>query len=130
MDAQLAQIIAEQNRLLRNQLRWLKVSLLTLLLTATASVCCLSMLIRERSVAAGKVTVVTTEPILEHPMSLAENESNDVQFPVRTPTEHGGTLLQIINRLTVPPMEKATPIEFSFPKASIPERRGCDGMCF
>jgi hypothetical protein len=115
MDAQLKQLIecqAEQNQLLKNQLRWLRFSLLTLLLLATASCCCLGFLIHERGTANSKLTVVTIEPILEHPISLAENDTTQFQFG---------------KRVTVPPMVKT---EFTMPELSLPRpARGCDGMC-
>jgi hypothetical protein len=120
MDAQLKQLIerqAEQNQLLKNQLRWLKFSLLTLLLLATASCCCLGFLIHEHGTANSKLTVVATEPILEHPISLAENDTTQFQFG---------------KRITVPPMAKTeyatTPIKLTFPTEPHPGR-GCDGMC-
>jgi hypothetical protein len=121
MDAQLKQLIecqAEQNQLLKNQLRWLKFGLLTLLLLATASCCCLGFLIHERGTANSKLTVVTTEPILEHPISLAENDITQFEFG---------------KRITVPPMVKTefatTPIELTPPEPELRPGRGCDGMC-
>ena len=135
MDAQLKQLIesqAEQNQLLKNQLRWLKFSLLTLLLLATASCCCLGFLIHERGSANSNLTVVTTEPILEHPISLAENDTTEFQFPARSLAENDTTQFQFGTRIAVPPMVKTefatTPIKLTFPTEPQPGR-GCDGMC-
>ena len=135
MDAQLKQLIecqAEQNQLLKNQLRWFKFGLLTLSLFATASCCCLGFLIHEHGADNRNLTVVTTEPILEHPISLAENDTTQIQFPARSLAENDSTQSQFGKRITVPPMTKATPIQFDFSKVvSEPDRpaRGCDGMC-
>jgi hypothetical protein len=137
MDAQLKQLIecqAEQNRILTNQLQWLKFSLLALLLLATASCCCLGFLIHERGNANSKFTVVATEPILEHSISLAENDTIQFQFPTISLAENGATQSQFGNRITVPPMTKAAFIELDF-SAVVSEaeytRRGSrsDGMC-
>jgi hypothetical protein len=122
MDAQLKQPIecqAEQNQLLKNQLCWLKFSLLTLSLLATVFYCCLGFLIHERGTANSNFTIITTESILEHPISLAENDTTQFQFG---------------ERITVPPMVKTvfatTPIELSFPvEPELRPGRGCDGMC-
>ena len=137
MDAQLKQLIecqAEQNQLLKNQLRWLKFSLLTLLLLATASCCCLGFLLHEQATANSSLTVVTTEPILEHPISLAENDTTEFQFPARSLAENDTTQFQLGKRITVPPMVKTkfatTPLELSFPaEPELRPGRGCDGMC-
>ncbi len=120
MDAQLTLLIesqAEQNRLLKEQLRWLKFGLLASLVLATASICCLGFLIRNKGAANRNLTVVTTEPILEHPISVAETDSTQLQFPT-------------MERLQVPPMLKTgytAPIELSFPEYRPGPR--CDGMC-
>jgi hypothetical protein len=135
MDAQLKQLIecqAEQNQLLKNQLRWLKFSLLTLLLLATASCCCLGFLIHERRTANSKFTVVTNEPILEHPIPLGENDTTQFQVPAGSLAEDDATQFQFGKRITVPPMVKTefatSPIEFSA-QPELRRGRGCDGMC-
>jgi hypothetical protein len=130
METQLEQIIqvqAKQNQLLKNQLRWLTVGLLVMV---AVSICSLGVLIHER----GKVTVVTMEPIIEHPISLGEDETNQIQFASHSLTENDATHIQFGNRITPPPMGNASPIQFDFPKvvsdAELRPGRGCDGMCF
>lgn len=122
MDAQLQQIIdvqAAQNQLLKKQLRWLKAGLLTLTILATAAIGCLGYLIHEHGTLSSNLAVLTAEPILEHPVSLAENDAAEIQFPVR---------------IKVPEMVQteyvAPSIDFNFPVSSANEpRRGFGGMC-
>jgi hypothetical protein len=130
MDAQLKQLIecqAEQNQLLKNQLRWFKFSLPTLLLFATVSCCCLGFLIHARGIANRKLTVVTSEPILERPISFAESDTAQLQFPASSLAENDSTQFQFGKKITVPPMVRT---EFNMPELSLPRpARGCDGMC-
>jgi hypothetical protein len=121
MDAQLQQIIevqAEQNQLLKKQLRWLKGGLLTLMILATAATGCLGYLIHANGTLSSNLAVLAAEPILEHPISLAENDTAEIQFPVR---------------IKVPEMGKTEPaiqLDFDFPVSSeYRPGRGCDGMC-
>jgi hypothetical protein len=121
MDSQLQQFIevqAEQNQLLKNQLRWLKFGLLALLISASGSIGCLGLLLHAHSTPNSNLTVVVAEPILEHPISLAENDTVQMQLPT-------------IGRLEIPPMPSAqVALDFSFPVAAGPRPgRGCDGMC-
>lgn len=135
MQAQLQQIIevqAEQNRLLKTQLRWLKATLALLLLV---TVCCVGSLIQERGIANGKITVVTTEPILEHPISLAESDTAPEASTEKLPIENETIQFQFGKRITVPPMSAPAPIQLDFSfviaeAAGDRPRRGCDGMCF
>ena len=134
MQAQLQQIIevqTEQNQLLKSQLRWLKASLALLLIVMT---CCLASLVHERGIANSKITVVTTEQILEHPISLAENDTSQTRFPEELLAENDAAQFQFGKRITVPPMAKPSSIDFDFPTAvAVPAfgtGRGSHGMCF
>lgn len=142
MDSQLPQLIvaqSAQDQLLMNQLQQLKLGLLSVSLLAIASLYYSVLLLHERGTVNDRFTVVTTEPILEHPISVTENDPAQIQFPVRF-AENDATSLNITPqplgiRITVPPMANtppATPIEPdpTFPTAAAPRPgRRCDGMC-
>lgn len=121
MDAQLQQIIdvqAEQNQLLKKQLRWLKGGMLTLMILATAAIGCLGFLIHAHGTLSSNLAVLAAEPILEHPISLAETDTTQLQFTAR---------------VEVPEMAQikyVAPLDFVFPVASPDEPpRGFHGMC-
>jgi hypothetical protein len=96
---------------------------------AAVSICSMGVLVHEH----GKVAVTTTEPIIQHPLSLAENDAIQFQFTAKSFVENDPSQLATGNRLTVPPMATTAPIELNFSAVvndtELRPGRGCDGMC-